>query len=119
MTLRTDRLGSLLRQVINEVLRDDVRHPDMHEFVTVTRVEVSRDVRHARVYVSIMQEREKTLKALESAAGFIAKTASKKVTLRYFPELVFKLDDTVDKQEEIARAIEEVQQERDERDTFD
>ena len=60
----------------------------------------TKDLQHAKVYISVIgtaEEKQKTLEALQSAAGFIGIYASKKVVMRYFPALVFKLDDSVDK----------------------
>ncbi len=68
--------------------------------MSVSRVEISPDLRHARVYISMLGEpkqKQETLEALRSAAGFIAVRSAKKVTLRFFPELTFYLDDSVDK----------------------
>jgi ribosome-binding factor A len=118
-TQRTDRLNSLLKEVISEVIRKDVRNPHVNELVTVTRVDISKDLHYAKVYVSVIAEPEvkvETLKALQSAAGFIAVNSSKKVVLRYFPELTFKLDDSVDKHMRIATLLSEISAEKKSRD---
>ena len=81
MVNRTDRLNSLLTAVLSEVIMKDVKNPDVHTLTSVTSVDISKDLHHAKVYVSVIgtdQEKEKTLKALESEAGFIACSASKK-----------------------------------------
>ena len=80
--------------MISEVIHRDVRNPHLAKFITVTRVAISKDLHHAKVYISVIgnhQERSESIKALQSAAGFIAVNSSKKVVMRYFPELVFKL----------------------------
>lgn len=115
MVERTDRLNSLLKEVISEVIRKDVRNPHVNELVTVTRVEITKDLHYAKVYVSVIGEapvKAETLAALQSAAGFIAVNSSKKVTMRYFPELTFKLDDSVDKHMRIAELLGEISEER-------
>lgn len=112
---RTDRLNSLLKEVISEVIRRDMRHPRVAELITVTRVEISRDLRHAKVLISVIgteHEKAETLKALASGAGFIAVNASRKVVMRYFPELTFKLDDTVDKLMRIEELLEKIKKEQ-------
>jgi len=101
MIQRTDRLNSLLKEVISEVVMRDVKNPHVSQLITVTRVDISKDLQHAKVYISVIgspQEKEQTLEALQSAAGFIAVQASKKVVMRYFPALTFKLDTTVEQQ---------------------
>src|SRR5437588_8439094 len=97
---RTDRLNSLLKEVISDVIRREVRNPKVNELVTVTRVDVTKDLHYAKVYISVIgtaEDKASTLVALQSAAGFIAVNASKKVVMRYFPALTFKIDDTVEK----------------------
>ncbi len=118
MKKRTDRLNSLLKEVLSEVIRKDVKNPHVHEFITVTGVDISKDLRHAKVYVSIIgndQEKSETITALQSASGFIAKTASKKVVMRYFPDLLFKLDQGVDNQMRVEEILYEISQERNKR----
>lgn len=108
---RTDRLNSLLKEVISEVIRREVRDPNVNELMTVTRVDITKDLHNAKVYVSVIGSKEakkKTLEALNNAAGFIAVNASKKVVMRYFPELIFKLDDSVDKHMRIEELLEEI-----------
>ena len=115
---RTDRLNSLLREVISEVIQKDVENAEISVLHTITRVDITRDLRYAKVYVSVIGDdktRETTLKALQSAAGFIAVNSSKKVVMRYFPELTFKLDTGVDKQMRIEEKLHEIEQERNNR----
>lgn len=115
---RTDRLNSLLKEVISEVIRKDVRNPHVNELMTITRVEITKDLHHAKVFVSVIGDeaaKEETLMALQNAAGFIAVTASKKVVMRYFPELHFKLDDSVDKHMRIEKILGEISSERESR----
>lgn len=112
---RIVRLNSLLKEVISEVIREDVRNPHVSQLITVTRVDITKDLHHAKVYISVIgtdSEKTETIKALNIAAGFIAVNSSKKVTLRYFPELSFKLDDSVDKHMRIEELLSEVSEER-------
>jgi ribosome-binding factor A len=112
---RTDRLNSLLKEVISEVIRRDVRNPHIRELFTVTRVDISKDLHYAKVWVSVIGtdvEKKETIAALQSAAGFIAVNSSKKVVMRYFPELTFKLDDTVDKHMRIEELLGELKSKR-------
>lgn len=112
---RTDRLNSLLKEVISEVIHRDVRNPHVTQLVSVTRVDITKDLHHAKVYISVIgspEQKQETLQALQSAAGFIAVNSSKKVTMRYFPELTFRLDDSVDKHMRIAELLGEISAER-------
>lgn len=112
---RTDRLNSLLKEVISDVIRRDVRNPHVNALLTVTRVDITKDLHYAKVYVSVIgseTEKQETLNALNSAKGFIAVNASKKVVMRYFPELTFKLDDSVDKHMRIENLLGKITEER-------
>lgn len=119
---RTDRLNSLLKEVITEVIKRDVRNPHVAEFVSVTRVEITKDLHYAKVYVSIIgseQQKAETMDALNSAAGFIAIQSSREVVMRYFPELTFRLDDSVDKHMKIEELLSEINRERESRPHLD
>lgn len=115
---RLDRINSLLREVIYEVIQSEVKNPHVNLFVSVTKVDTSADLHHAKVYVSLIGapgEKEKVLQALESAAGFIAVHASKKVTLRHFPNLTFRIDTSADEHMKIEEILSSLRQEREQR----
>lgn len=115
---RVDRLNSLLREVISEVIHKELKNPKVPQLITVTRVEITSDLQHAKVFISVIGDqaaKSQGVVALQSAAGFIAHHASKKVVMRYFPELKFYLDDSVDKQMQIENIITKIQAEREAR----
>jgi ribosome-binding factor A len=112
---RVARLNSLLKEVISEVIHREVRNPHVNRFVSVTSVEITSDLQHAKVYISVIgtaKEKEETILALQSAAGFIAIQSSKKVTMRYFPALTFKLDNSVEKQMRIDSLLGQIKEEQ-------
>lgn len=112
---RIPRINSLLKEVISEVILREVRNPLVHSLITVTQVEVSGDLHHAKVHISVIgtdKEKKETIQALQSAAGFIAVHAAKKVVLRYFPALTFKLDTSVEKQIRIDSLLDKIKEER-------
>ena len=97
------------------MIHREVKNPHVHPFVSVTSVDISNDLQHAKVYISVIgtqAEKELTIKALQSAAGFIAIQSSKKVVMRYFPALTFKLDDSVDKQMHIDSLLNKIHEEQ-------
>lgn len=117
---RIARLNSLLKEVLSEVIHNDVRNPHVGKFVTVTGVEITSDLQHAKVQISVIGtpvEKEQTIKALQSAAGFIAIQSSKKVVMRYFPALTFKLDTSVEQQMRIDALLGKIKEEQDSRKT--
>ena len=112
---RVARLNSLLKEVLSEVIHRDVRNPLVHKLVTVTGVEITSDLQHAKVHISVIgtdKEKQDTIEALQSGAGFIAILASKKVVMRYFPALTFKLDSSVEQQMRINTLLYKIREEQ-------
>ena len=116
--IRVERLNSLLKEVISEVVMRDVKDPRMSQFVTITEVDITSDLHHAKVYISVIGDadlKKQTLEALQSAAGFVAVQASKKVTMRYFPNLTFKLDESIEKHIRIETLLGQIKKEQNKR----
>lgn len=112
---RIERLNSLLKEVISDVIRREVKNPHLTSLVTITHVDITRDLRQAKVYVSVIgdaKRKEEALAALRSASGFIGVHASKQVIIRYFPELTFILDDSLEKQMRIEELLSEIKAKR-------
>lgn len=112
---RIDRINSLLREVISDVIQKQVKNPHVNLFVSVTRVDTSADLYHAKVYISLIgtdAEKQNVLHALESAAGFIAVQASHQVEMRHFPSLSFKLDKGADEHFKIEKLLSDIEKER-------
>jgi ribosome-binding factor A len=115
MNRRVQRLNSLLKQVISDVIHKEVKNPHLPKLVTITHVDITKDLRHAKVYVSVIGDekaKQEAMQALQSASGFIGVHASKEIRIRYFPELTFVLDDTVDKHIRIEELIHQIEKER-------
>ena len=115
---RLNRVNSLLKEVLFEVIQKEVRNPEVNRFISISKVETSADLHHAKVYVSLIgtdAEKEKVLHGLQSAAGFIAVQASKKADLRHFPNLTFFLDHSADDHMRIEKILSDLEQERNSR----
>jgi ribosome-binding factor A len=111
MTYRVERLNSLLRQEISDLVQRYVKDPRLGSFVSVTAVEISKDMRYAKVFVSRFGtdlEKKETLKALASASGFIRHELSERLKTRRIPELNFKLDNTMEKADKVLKIIDEI-----------
>lgn len=113
---RMERVNSLLKQVIFDVIHREVKNPHITSFVTVTRVETSPDLSTAKVYISLLvadAEKSKIITALQSAAGFIAIKAHKQMDrLRFFPSLLFRLDTGVEESIRIQEILSKIEHER-------
>jgi ribosome-binding factor A len=115
---RLARINSLLKEVIFEVIQTEVKNPHINTFITVTEVDTSADLHHAKVSVSMIApepEKEKVLAALQTAAGFIAVHAAKKAQLRYFPNLTFRLDKSAEDFMKIQKILTDIEKERNSR----
>jgi ribosome-binding factor A len=111
MVYRIERLNSLLRQEISELVQRQVKDPRLGSFVSITNVEVSSDMRYAKVFVSRLgseSEKQETLSALVSASGFIRHELGERLKMRRTPELNFKLDDTIEKADRVLRIIDTI-----------
>jgi ribosome-binding factor A len=108
-THRLARVSEVIREVASETILFELRDPRV-KGVTVTRAEVSGDLQHAKVYVSIMgteKEQELCMHGLRSAAGFIQSKLGNRLQTRYTPVVHFVLDLGVKQSIEVSRLIQE------------
>lgn len=111
MTQRTRRLDELLRQEIGELLAREVADPRVG-FVTVTEVETAPDLRHARVWVSVIgdpTERDATLEALQHAMVYVRRELGHRLRLKRIPELHIRLDDSAERGTRVLRLLSELE----------
>src|ERR1700724_3633013 len=109
---RLARVSEAVREVAANAILFDIKDPRVKN-VTVTRAEVSADLQHAKVYVSIMgteKEQQLTMHGLRSAAGFVQTKVADRLSTRYVPHIAFILDEGVKKSIEIARLIREAKE---------
>jgi ribosome-binding factor A len=104
---RSERLGELILAEISDLIRRDVKDPRVG-FVTFTRVEMSDDLRYAKVFVSSLgseQEKARTLQGLSSATGYIRRHLGRALHLRYTPDLTFLIDGSLEHGAKIAQLL--------------
>ncbi len=110
---RQEKLGELIAAELSELLRTRVKDPRVG-FASITRVEVSGDLRHAKVFVSVMgspEEREATMQGLKNATGFLRHELATRLVIRFMPEIIFKLDKSIEEGSRILELIQRVEQE--------
>src|SRR5260370_36905420 len=110
---RQEKLGELFAAELSDLLRTRVKDPRVG-FASITHVEVSGDYRHAKIYVSVMgsdEERDNTMKALKHATGFLRHELASRIVLRYMPEIVFKLDTSIEQGSRILELIRDSERE--------
>jgi ribosome-binding factor A len=106
---RLARVAEAIREAASEAILFELKDPRI-KFTTVTRAEVSADLQHAKVYVSVMgseRDRNLTLHGLKSAAGFIQSKLGERMKTRYVPVLTFVLDEGVRNSQEVSRLLAE------------
>jgi ribosome-binding factor A len=104
------RVDEAIRQVIGDAVAGEVKDPRVG-FITVTDVKTSADLRHARVYVSVLgdaQQREESLAGLRSAHGFLQARVADELRLKRTPALEFAYDDTTDRALRVEALINEI-----------
>jgi len=105
--LRIEKLQELIKQEMSKMLLREIKDPRIG-FVTVTDVEMTGDLREAKIFVSIMGDDAKvqeSLKGLNSALGFIRREIGKRVKIRFTPEISFALDTSLDYSEHIQKIL--------------
>ena len=119
MTQRTDRIDELLRQEIGSIVTREVADPRIG-FATITKVETTPDLRHARVWVSVIgqtKERAATVAALGRAMPFVRRELGKNLRLKRIPDLHVELDDTAERGTRVLHLLDELESGRAEMDT--
>ena len=104
MSRRTEQVNELLREELSILLREDLRDPRLQGMISITHVDVSPDLRHALAFVSVFgteDERGSTMQALEHARPFLRRELSKRLHLRYTPDVSFVSDTTMERAQEL------------------
>jgi ribosome-binding factor A len=112
---RPDRVAEAIREEVAQFLADGVKDPRVRGLVTVTGVDVTRDLRHAKVFVSIMGDdsaRKETFEGLEGVAAYLRGRVGRALRLRGAPEIEFKHDASVAHAARIETLLEQLQRER-------
>ena len=114
MAHRVERINEQFKREISEILRSEVRDPRIAD-VTVTHVDTTRDLYHARVFLTTLapeDRRETLLEGLRAAAPFIRTELARRVELRRVPELSFRWDEILDQARRIESLLAEVRTDR-------
>jgi len=113
---RIDRISEQVRREVDMIIRERVSDPRVKGTFSVTRADVTRDLRYAKVYVSILEEenREPMMAALKKAAGFVRHELRESMIIRYAPEILFELDNNIEYGIHIASVLKQVHPEDEE-----
>lgn len=115
MRIRPERVAKELKRYISEVIQTELKDPRIG-FVTVTDVEITKDLKLAKIYYSILGSRTEinnTKNALKSAVGYIKKLIGTNLDLRYIPEIVFIEDKSAQRARRVYNILDEIKKEED------
>ena len=111
MSHRIERVNQLIRQEISDLLRREIKDPRLSQFIAVTEVATSPDLRNAKVYISFIsdeQQKQRALDALAGASNFFRKEMARTLRLRRIPELSFHWDNSIERGARIMNLIDDV-----------
>ena len=107
---RIDRISEEVRREVDKIIREELHDPRIDGTFSITRAEVTRDLRYAKIYISVLEDdrREPLMAALKNAAGYIRRALGKSMIIRYSPELIFVSDQNIAYGVRMAQLISEV-----------
>lgn len=109
-SFRVEKVSSQLRQVLSDAIANKLQDPRISPMTSITRIDVTRDFEQAHVYVSVLADQpdqNKTIAALKHARGHMQSIVAKQLTLRHCPQLIFHLDESLKKGQEVLQMIDE------------
>lgn len=110
MNPRIGRIEEEIKKEVSNILRDDIKEPNITGLISVTKVKVTADLKYAKVYVSILNAKDmkQSLAGLKKASGFVRSEIAKRINLRVTPEIIFELDDSIEYGARIDSILKEV-----------
>ena len=111
---RGGRINEEVKREVSNIIQNEIKDPRLTAMVSVTDVKVTRDLRYAKVFVSIFgkndEEKNNTFVALKNASGYIRKEIGQRINLRYNPQIIFELDDSINYGMHIEELIQKVKE---------
>lgn len=107
---RIDRISEEVRREVDAIIREDLNDPRIDGTFSVTRADVTGDLRFAKIYVSVLEDdkRDGLMEALKNARGYIRRALGKRMIIRYSPELIFVSDKNIEYGVHIAKVLADV-----------
>ena len=112
---REDQLSGAITRELSDLIRTRMKDPRIG-FASITGVELSHDLRYAKVFVSVMgspEEQRETMRGLDSANGFLRRELAQRLTIRHVPEISFRLDESIARGARVLDLLKQVEQESD------
>lgn len=110
VSVRITRVAEQMKKEIAAIIEHQVKDPRIG-FITITNVELSNDLRHAKIFFSSLgneEQQKKSLEGLENAKGFIRKEVAQRIQLRYAPEILFRIDNSIEHGVKISQILSKI-----------
>jgi ribosome-binding factor A len=105
---RTDRIAEMMQRMLSEVIQQEIKDPRLSHFITVSAVNVSKDLSHAKVYFTVLDgDRSEITMILNTASGYLRSALAKSMSLRTVPQLHFIYDESIEYGQRLSRLIDE------------
>lgn len=111
MQYRIGRLSEEIKKEVSQMIFEEIKDPRISSMTSITDIEVSKDLRYAKIYISVYgndDEKKNTIEGLKSATGFIRHELGKRIKLRYTPELIFELDNSIEYGAHISKILKDL-----------
>lgn len=112
---RTNRISEEMKKEISAIIQNELKDPRLPQMLSVMSADVTRDLRYAKVYISVLgseEDKHNALNGLKSAAGFIRREIGHRMQLRYTPEILFELDNSIERGAYISKLINDTMKEK-------
>lgn len=114
MNYRIDRISEEIKKIVSDVINNELKDPRIASFTSVLNVKVTKDLRYAKVYISVIgsdEMKKNTMDGLKSAAGFMRKEIGRKINTFYTPEIIFEYDESIEHAMKISKIIDDLKKE--------
>ncbi|QAA33207.1 30S ribosome-binding factor RbfA [Clostridium manihotivorum] len=111
---RGGRINEEVKKEVSDIIRNNIKDPRLTAMVSVTDVKVTKDLRYANIYLSIFgkseEEKDASFNALKGSSGFVRKELGHRINLRHTPEVIFQIDDSIEKGMHIDSLLEKIKE---------
>ncbi len=114
---RTERIAGEMRRALSDIIRNDLKDPRIPTVTSITNIKLAKDLKYAKVYISIYgteKEKQEALETLRRSSGFIRRALGQKMIIRTLPELTFVPDDSIAYGSYMTRKIDELNRQQSE-----
>lgn len=96
---RNNRINEEIRKELSDIIQNELKDPRINGMISITSVDVTKDLRYAKVFISIYgseEDKQNTFTALKNSAGFMRKELGNRISLRYIPQLLLEKDNSIE-----------------------